>query len=570
MDIIEAIVYLHEHPNGSVAHGDIQPANIFVLPNGRAKLTNFSCAFQYIVTHPSRHMSLSSMGAGPVLPSLYGSPEQHEGTGKDRIFLPTLASDIWSFGSVVLGAFSVAFRHKDPTIHAAQLIGGVVSYQLEDTLEVGSWAKGLIDSMLVFDPASRLTGTQIPQGIYDLSSPSRQKTEMEASAKRQKHDDPPIEAHGAEMNDLGNNQPILLINMSAAPKEFLDYIDAHKDAFIKRLADSIAIPSVSGDASYRKHVHEMGHFVQRELEAVGVATKLVPLGPQELDGQTVELPPVVFGKLGEDKNKKTVLIYAHYDVQPALLSDGWTHDPFVLTHDKETDRLYGRGSTDDKGPLLGWINVLEAHKVLGIELPVNLRVCFEGMEESGSEGLDDLIKAEAGPGKFFDGVDCVCISDNYWLNDVTPCLTYGLRGISYFKVTISGPAKDLHSGLFGNCVHEPMTDLFHLFSKLVTPQGKILIPGINELVDELTPEERERYERMDYSIADINESVGASIAISDDKAEVLMGKMRYPSLSIHGIEGAFSAAGAKTVIPAKISGKSTKWNPLNSTKLTVV
>ncbi|KAF8672955.1 CNDP dipeptidase [Rhizoctonia solani] len=364
--------------------------------------------------------------------------------------------------------------------------------------------------------------------------------------------------------------------MTAAPKEFFDYVDAHKDAFIKRLSNAIAIPrsvapsrgilsgqpiavhSVSGDASYRKHVHEMGHFVQRELEAVGVTTKLVPLGPQELDGQTVELPPVVFGRLGEDKNKKTVLIYAHYDVQPALLSDGWTHDPFVLTHDKETDRLYGRGSSDDKGPLLGWINVLEAHKALGIELPVNLRVCFEGMEESGSEGLDDLIKAEAGPGKFFDGVDCVCISDNYWLNDVTPCLTYGLRGISYFKVTISGPAKDLHSGLFGNCVHEPMTDLFHLFSKLVTPQGKILIPGINDLVDELTPEERERYERMDYSIADINESVGASIAISDDKAEVLMGKMRYPSLSIHGIEGAFSAAGAKTVIPAKISGEYAK------------
>ncbi|KAG8741213.1 hypothetical protein FRC10_003172 [Ceratobasidium sp. 414] len=346
--------------------------------------------------------------------------------------------------------------------------------------------------------------------------------------------------------------------MSAAPREFLEYVDAHQEAFVKRLADAIAIPSVSGDASYRKHVHDMGAFVQRELEAVGVTTKLIPLGPQELDGQTVELPPVVFGRLGDDKNKKTVLIYAHYDVQPALLSDGWTSDPFVLTHDKKTDRLYGRGSSDDKGPLLGWVNVLEAHKALGIDLPVNLRICFEGMEESGSEGLDDLIQAEAGPGKFFEGVDCVCISDNYWLNDVTPCLTYGLltasqRGISYYKVNIAGPAKDLHSGLFGNAVHEPMTDLFHLFSRLVTPQGQILIPGIDQLVDDLTAEERSRYERMDYSIQDINESVGASIALSDDKAEVLMGKMRYPSLSIHGIEGAFSAAGAKTVIPAKIS-----------------
>ncbi|KAB5591097.1 Cytosolic nonspecific dipeptidase [Ceratobasidium theobromae] len=343
--------------------------------------------------------------------------------------------------------------------------------------------------------------------------------------------------------------------MTAAPREFLDYVDAHKDAFVQRLSDAIAIPSVSGDASYRKHVHEMGHFVQRELNALGVDTKLIPLGPQELDGQTVELPPVVIGRLGDDKSKKTVLVYAHYDVQPALLSDGWTHDPFVLTHDKATDRLYGRGTSDDKGPLLAWINVLEAHKKLGIELPVNMRFCFEGMEESGSEGLDDFINAESKPGKYFDGVDCVCISDNYWLNDVTPCLTYGLRGISYFKVNIQGPAKDLHSGLFGNCVHEPMTDLFHLFSKLVTPHGKILIPGINELVAPLTAEERARYERIDYSIQDINESVGASIALSSDKAEVLMGKMRYPSLSIHGIEGAFSAAGAKTVIPAKISGK---------------
>jgi len=343
--------------------------------------------------------------------------------------------------------------------------------------------------------------------------------------------------------------------MTAAPREFLEYVDAHKEAFVQRLSKAIEIPSVSGDASYRKHVHDMGYFVQRELEAVGVTTKMIPLGPQELDGQTVELPPAVFGRLGDDKNKKTVLIYAHYDVQPALLSDGWTSDPFVLTHDKKTDRLYGRGSSDDKGPLLGWINVLEAHQALGIELPVNLRVCFEGMEESGSEGLDELIQAEAGPGKYFDGVDCVCISDNYWLNDVTPCLTYGLRGITYYNVKISGPAKDLHSGLFGNCVHEPMTDLFHLFSKLVTPHGEILIPGINELVDPLTPEERARYEVMDYSIQDINESVGAAIAISDDKAEVLMGKMRYPSLSIHGIEGAFSAAGAKTVIPAKVAGK---------------
>ncbi|KAG8904868.1 hypothetical protein FRB99_001035 [Tulasnella sp. 403] len=361
----------------------------------------------------------------------------------------------------------------------------------------------------------------------------------------------------------------------AIPAQFYDYIDQNQPKFIERLAKAVAIPSVSGDASYRQHVFDMAQFIVDELQSLGVNVRTVDLGKQILDGQEIQLPSAILGWIGKDPKKKTVQLYAHYDVQPALLSDGWDHEPFVLTHDQKTGRLYGRGSSDDKGPLLGWINVLEAHVKLGLELPVNLRFCFEGMEESGSEGLDDLIKSEVGPGKFFDGVDCVCISDNYWLNDRTidilrsssfyrvmptsifsqlqPCLTYGLRGISYYKVTISGPAKDLHSGVFGNTVHEPMTDLILLMSKLVTPSGDILIPGISELVAPLTNEERARYDVLDYSIADIEQSAGAPVALSSDKAAVIMGRMRYPSLSLHGIEGAFSAPGAKTVIPAKAS-----------------
>ncbi|KAG8948396.1 hypothetical protein FRC04_009766 [Tulasnella sp. 424] len=339
------------------------------------------------------------------------------------------------------------------------------------------------------------------------------------------------------------------------PSKFYEYVDQHKSDFIDRLSKAVAIPSVSGDASYREHVFEMSKFVVRELEALGVKVRTVDLGKQILDGQEIQLPPAILGSIGDDPKKKTIQLYAHYDVQPALLSDGWDHEPFKLTHDEKTGRLYGRGSSDDKGPLLGWINVLEAHVKLGLELPVNLRFCFEGMEESGSEGLDDLIKAEVGPGKFFEGVDCVCISDNYWLNDRTPCLTYGLRGISYYKVTISGPAKDLHSGVFGNTVHEPMTDLVLLMSKLVKPNGEILIPGLEQLVAPLTDEERQRYEVLDYSIADVEQSAGAPVALSSDKSAVLMGRMRYPSLSLHGIEGAFSAPGAKTVIPAKVAGK---------------
>ncbi|KIO25520.1 hypothetical protein M407DRAFT_75542 [Tulasnella calospora MUT 4182] len=341
----------------------------------------------------------------------------------------------------------------------------------------------------------------------------------------------------------------------SVPNQFYEYVDQHKSDFIDRLAKAVAIPSVSGDASYREHVFEMSRFIVKELEALGVKVRTVDLGKQVLDGQEIQLPPAILGSIGDDPKKKTIQLYAHYDVQPALLSDGWDHEPFKLTHDEKTGRLYGRGSSDDKGPLLGWINVLETHVKLGLELPVNLRFCFEGMEESGSEGLDDLIKDEVGPGKFFDGVDCVCISDNYWLNDRTPCLTYGLRGISYYKVTISGPARDLHSGVFGNTVHEPMTDLILLMSRLVKPNGEILIPGLEQLVAPLTDEEKQRYDVLDYSISDIEQSAGAPVALSEDKSAVLMGRMRYPSLSLHGIEGAFSAPGAKTVIPAKVSGK---------------
>ncbi len=114
-----------------------------------------------------------------------------------------------------------------------------------------------------------------------------------------------------------------------------------------------------------------------------------------------------------------------------MKDDGWTTEPFVLTHDPKTDRLYGRGSTDDKGPVLGWLNVIQAHKEAGIEFPVNLLMCFEGMEENGSEGLDELIEQEAK--KFFKDADCVCISDNYWLGTTKPCLT-----VYYHKIIING------------------------------------------------------------------------------------------------------------------------------------
>jgi Cys-Gly metallodipeptidase DUG1 len=295
----------------------------------------------------------------------------------------------------------------------------------------------------------------------------------------------------------------------------------------------------------------MGQFLASELENLGAEVQQRPLGKQP-GKEHLDLPPVVIARYGNDKNKRTILVYGHYDVQPAGMGDGWATDPFKLTVD-EKGRMYGRGSTDDKGPVLGWLNAIEAHQKAGVDFPVNLLCCFEGMEENGSEGLDDFINAEAK--KFFKDADAVCISDNYWLGTEKPCLTYGLRGCNYYSIAVSGPGQDLHSGVFGGTAQEPMTDLVRLLGKLVDTDGKILIPGINELVAPVTDEERKLYAPIAFTMDNIHESLGSKTTIYTDKERTLMARWRFPSLSIHGIEGAFSTPGAKTVIPAKVIGK---------------
>lgn len=331
-------------------------------------------------------------------------------------------------------------------------------------------------------------------------------------------------------------------------------IDALKPSFIERLSKAVSIPSVSADESLRPKVFEMGHFIESELKALGAYDiQLRDLGvqPPPVADANLKLPPIVLARYGNDPAKKSILVYGHYDVQPALVEDGWNTDPFKLT--EVGDKLYGRGSTDDKGPVMGWLNVIEAHKTLGMEFPVNLVMCFEGMEESGSIGLDALVVDEAQ--KYFKGVDAVCISDNYWLGTKKPVLTYGLRGCNYYQLIVSGPGADLHSGVFGGIIHEPMTDLFQVMSKLVDVKGNILIPGVNEMVAPVTESEDEIYKAIDFSVEELNEASGSNTSMYQDKKDILMHRWRFPSLSLHGIEGAFSAPGAKTVIPAKVIGK---------------
>uniref|UniRef100_A0AAR2IRB8 Cytosolic non-specific dipeptidase n=1 Tax=Pygocentrus nattereri TaxID=42514 RepID=A0AAR2IRB8_PYGNA len=228
---------------------------------------------------------------------------------------------------------------------------------------------------------------------------------------------------------------------------------------LQRLAEWVAVQSVSAWPEKRGEIQKMMEMAAKDIERLGGSVELVDIGKEKLPGgEEIPLPPIILGRLGCDPGKKTVCIYGHLDVQPANIEDGWDTEPFTLV--EKDGKLYGRGSTDDKGPVLAWFNVIEAFQKIGQELPINIKFCFEGMEESGSEGLDELVFSRKD--SFFKDVDYVCISDNYWLGKNKPCITYGLRGICYFFIEMECCDKDLHSGVFGGSVHEAMTDLIAL------------------------------------------------------------------------------------------------------------
>jgi nonspecific dipeptidase len=336
-------------------------------------------------------------------------------------------------------------------------------------------------------------------------------------------------------------------------QSYFHYIDENASLYKERLAEAVAIPSVS--ANLDEHLDDilrMMEWTKAHIIRLKGRTNLM-----ENPASTVDrpLPPILVGEFLSDPKKKTVCVYGHLDVQPAKLEDGWDSEPFVL--EERDGKLYGRGSTDDKGPALSWLWVVEAHQKLNKELPVNLKLMYEGMEESGSDGIFEWIEREAQDFKFLSDVDFFCISDNYWLGKTKPCLTYGLRGMAYFQLAVQGCQQDLHSGVFGGSIHEAMTDLIKIMATLVDSDGTILIDGIMNGVKPVTTEEEAMYETIEFSLKEYKKEakiVGKKL-LHKNKKDLLMHRWRFPTLSLHGIEGAFSGSGAKTVIPAKVIGK---------------
>ena len=334
---------------------------------------------------------------------------------------------------------------------------------------------------------------------------------------------------------------------------FLHYVEEREQLYVERLAEAVAIPSISAELDdHLVDIERMMAWTVAHIQRLGGTHEL---RANPVSTATRPLPSILMASFLVDPKLKTVCVYGHLDVQPAAKEDGWATDPFTLV--ERDGKLYGRGSTDDKGPALSWLWIIEAHQELGIPLPVNIKILYEGMEENGSEGLFETIAAEAQSGMFLSDVDFFCISDNYWISKTKPCLTYGLRGVAYFQLTVKGCEQDLHSGVLGGAVHEAMTDLIHLMASLVDSKGKILVPGVYESVQEVTPEEEALYEPILFDLDEFKDEnkICSGKLLHDNKKSLLMHRWRYPTLSLHGIEGAFSSVGAKTVIPAKVKGK---------------
>ncbi|XP_021504448.2 beta-Ala-His dipeptidase isoform X2 [Meriones unguiculatus] len=337
-------------------------------------------------------------------------------------------------------------------------------------------------------------------------------------------------------------------------EKLFQYIDLHQDEFVQTLKEWVAIESdsVQPVPRLRQELFRMMALAADKLRQLGAGVNSVDLGSQQMpDGQSLRIPPTILAELGNDAKKPTVCFYGHLDVQPAQREDGWLTDPYTLT---EVDgKLYGRGATDNKGPVLAWVNAVSAFRALGQDLPVNIKFILEGMEEAGSVALEELVKREKD--RFFSSVDYIVISDNLWISQKKPALTYGTRGNCYFMVEVKCGKQDFHSGTFGGVLNEPMADLVALLGSLVDSSGHILIPGIYDQMAPITEEDKAMYENIDLDLEEYQKSSQVEKFLFDTKEELLAHLWRYPSLSIHGIEGAFDEPGAKTVIPSRVIGK---------------
>lgn len=317
------------------------------------------------------------------------------------------------------------------------------------------------------------------------------------------------------------------------------YIDQHKDRFLAELFELLRIPSVSADSKFKEDVFKAAELIKSRLEEVGV--------------ENVELCetagyPVVFGEKIIDPSLPTILVYGHYDVQPADPYELWDSPPFepVIKNGK----IYARGACDDKGQMYMHVKALETLLAHG-SLPCNVKLMIEGEEEIGSDNLELFVKSN----REKLSCDVVLISDTGILSNENPSLCTGLRGLSYLEVEVTGPNRDLHSGMYGGQIANPINILCDMVSSLTDENNHITIPGFYNNVAEVSNEERSEMAKAPFTDEAFKKELGVDAVYGEKGYSTLERVSIRPTLDVNGIWGGYTGEGAKTVIASKAYAK---------------
>ena len=319
----------------------------------------------------------------------------------------------------------------------------------------------------------------------------------------------------------------------------LEYLNDHKDKFLNELLDLLRIPSVSADKKFDGDVRNAAAFVKDQLIAAGVDYAELC----ETKGH-----PIVYAEKIIDPTFPTVLVYGHYDVQPADPYELWDHPPFEPI--VKNDRIYARGACDDKGQMYMHVKAFEAMMETNA-LTCNVKFMIEGEEEVGSDNLEAFIKEE----KQKLSADVILISDTSIINNDTPSITVGLRGLSYLEVEVTGPNKDLHSGVYGGAVANPINILTKLIADMQDEDGRITLPGFYDDVLEYSEAQRAEMAKAPFDLdhykkeLDIEEVKGEKGFSTIERVGI------RPCLDVNGIWGGYTGPGSKTVLPSKAFAK---------------
>ena len=321
---------------------------------------------------------------------------------------------------------------------------------------------------------------------------------------------------------------------------FLDYIESHRNENLSELKEFLRIPSVSTKSEHKPDIERAAQWVADRLRDAGFpVVEIIP----------TKMHPLVYAESLQAPGKPTVLFYGHYDVQPAEPLNLWTSPAFEPA--ERGGNLFGRGTADDKGQVHIHLKALAALKNAEGKLPVNLKVIIEGEEEVGSVNLWDFVSTHRDRLK----ADALVVSDTSMLARGVPSITYGLRGLNYYQIEIAAAAQDLHSGVFGGAVPNPITILAEMIAGLHDKNFRVTVPGFYGDVATVSAKERKALNSLPWKESEFRKTVGAPALCGEKGFTTVERLWTRPTLELNGIWGGYTGEGSKTVIPAKAFAK---------------